>query len=132
MKKLKRRLSNALRSSYHRENDIVFDQIKPIDPSTKKQLLNGKGKHPDPKGLRLSGSLCQLADRLTTECSILEEENCIPNGAVGIYRRRGSKNYYYCQPIQDKTRYIPDRPNLNKQQRPMSYIDHTYTVSDKD
>ncbi|KAE9556465.1 hypothetical protein FO519_000350 [Halicephalobus sp. NKZ332] len=140
MKKLKRRLSQAFRSSYHPDTEPsvisgqIVDSFQSIDlngSSMTRNHVNGKksytcgSQHPI-KTFGLSDSLSHLADKLAADGVIAEEEACIPPGATGIYRRRGSRNHLY-PPSQGNNSFILDRPAVLPQ-RPISYYGHIPTV----
>jgi len=140
MKKLKRRLSQAFRSSYHPDNEpsVISNQIadpfKSLDlngSSMTRNHINGKRGYgcESQHSLRtfgLSDSLSHLSDKLAADGVIAEEDDCIPPGATGIYRRRGSRNHLY-PPPQGNNSFIIDRPAVLPQ-RPISYYGHIPTV----
>uniref|UniRef100_A0AC34PWN1 Uncharacterized protein n=1 Tax=Panagrolaimus sp. JU765 TaxID=591449 RepID=A0AC34PWN1_9BILA len=130
MKKLKRRLSQAFRPSCHHENensitngDIANSfQSLSINGTTTNQI-NGKNKYNGQSSLKafgLSDSLNHLSERHTVENIIVEEESTVPNGAAGIYRRRGSRNHLQNNGNLNQPAVIPSRP--------ISYYGHLSNV----
>lgn len=128
MKKLKRRLSQAFRPSCHLNNENpvsngdIVNSFQSLNINGTTSHINGKNKYGQSslKAFGLSDSLNHLADRLAVEGAIVEEESTVPNGAAGIYRRRGSRNQLQNNGSFDRSTVIPSRP--------ISYYGHLSNV----
>ena len=139
MKKLKRRLSHAFRSSYKPDDDgahisgQLADSFHTIDLNGSSVIhQNYRRSNFGSNNYRKNGSQGSITTldhsdslnhlSLTADCTILEE-GLTTTSASGIYRRRDSRNQLYPPP---HSTFIPDRPIMP--QRPVSFYGHVNSV----